>query len=47
MAASSRLTRYTQPEPELKLLLEQLKLVLPAAAAAENHRRTGRRSHPV
>ena len=24
------LTRYTQPEPELKLLLEKLKLTLPA-----------------
>ena len=24
------LTRYTQPEPELKLLLERLKLTLPA-----------------
>ena len=24
------LTRYTQPEPELKLLLERLKLALPA-----------------
>ena len=26
------LTRYTQPEPELKLLLEKLKLTLPAQA---------------
>jgi len=26
------LTRYTQPEPELKLLLEKLKLILPAQA---------------
>ena len=26
------LTRYTQPEPELKLLLEKLKLALPAQA---------------
>ena len=24
-----RLTRYTQPEPELQLLLKQMKLVLP------------------
>ena len=26
------LTRYTQPEPEIKLLLEKLKLTLPAQA---------------
>ncbi|MGH8677747.1 MAG: hypothetical protein ACREUQ_05280 [Burkholderiales bacterium] len=26
------LTRYTQPEPDLKLLLEKLKLTLPAQA---------------
>jgi hypothetical protein len=26
------LTRYTQPEPELKLLLDKLKLSLPAQA---------------
>ena len=26
------LTRYTQPEPELKLLLDKLKLTLPAQA---------------
>ena len=26
------LTRYTQPEPELKLLLDKLKLILPAQA---------------
>jgi hypothetical protein len=26
------LTRYTQPEPELKLLIEKLKLTLPAQA---------------
>lgn len=26
------LTRYTQPEPELKLLMEKLKLALPAQA---------------
>ncbi len=25
-----QLTRYTQPEPELELLLERLRLVLPA-----------------
>ena len=38
------LTRYTQPEPELKLLLDKLKLTLPAqpppkisAAAARGH----------
>jgi hypothetical protein len=28
--SETRLTRYTQPEPELKLLLDQLKLTLPA-----------------
>ena len=33
------LTRYTQPEPELQLLINQLKLQLPLPAAAENHHR--------
>ena len=33
------LTRYTQPEPELQLLINQLKLSLPLAAAAQNCRR--------
>ena len=32
------LTRYTQPEPELKLLLDKLKLDLPAQPPPENHR---------
>ena len=40
-----RLTRYTQPEPELQLLLKQLKLVLPPQpppkiSAAANHPRS-------
>jgi len=30
------LTRYTQPEPELKLLLEKLKLTLPAQPYADD-----------
>jgi hypothetical protein len=38
------LTRHTEPEPELGLLLDKLKLELPAAA--ENHRRRGRSALP-
>ena len=34
------LTRYTEPEAELSLLLQKLKLELPAATTPENHRRT-------
>ena len=41
-----QLTRYTQPEPELMLLLERLKLDLPDPAAAQNHRRPGRSRTP-
>ena len=35
------LTRYTEPEAELRLLLQKLKLELPAATTPENHHRTG------
>jgi 50S ribosomal subunit-associated GTPase HflX len=31
------LSRYTQPEADLQLLLKQLKLELPRATAAQNH----------
>src|SRR5450631_1734204 len=37
------LTRYTQPEPELKLLLDKLRLALPAQAPPKNHRRPAQR----
>jgi hypothetical protein len=41
------LTRYTQPEPELKLPLDKLKLNLPVArpSATENQRRSRRDSN--
>jgi len=32
------LTRYTEPEPELSLLLNKLKLELPARTTPQNHR---------
>ena len=38
------LTRYTQPEPELKLLLEKLKLTLPAQAPPRITAQAARRS---
>ncbi len=34
------LPRYTQPDPELKLLLKKLYLTLPHPATTENHRRS-------
>ncbi len=36
------LTRYTQPEPELQLLIQQLKLQLPPQPPPQNHHRRGR-----
>jgi len=41
------LTRYTQPEPELALLLEQLKLDLPAQPPPKINAKTGRPAIPV
>ena len=41
------LTRYTQPEPELALLLEQLKLDLPAQPLPKINAKTGRSAIPV
>jgi transposase len=41
------LTRYTQPEPELALLLEQLKLDLPAQPLPKINTKTGRSAIPV
>jgi len=41
------LTRYTQPEPELALLLEQLKLDLPAQPPPKINAKTGRSAIPV
>src|SRR5208283_4866357 len=45
------LTRRTEPETDHRLLLQRLKLELPRAAAAENHRRDRRQSrlnpHPL
>ena len=41
------LTRYTQPEPELALLLEQLKLDLPAQPLPKINAKTGRPAIPV
>ena len=41
------LTRYTEPEPELKLLLDKLKLGLPAQPPPKNHRRRARPTRPV
>jgi hypothetical protein len=38
------LTRYTEPEPELALLLDKLKFVLPAQA--QNQRRSDRPAIP-
>jgi hypothetical protein len=35
------LSRYTEPEAELRPLLQKLKLELPAPTAPENHRRAG------
>jgi hypothetical protein len=40
------LTRYTQPEPELTLIVNRLKLEPPRPAAAQNHSRR-RRKPPV
>ena len=40
------LTRYTEPEPELKLLLGQTQARTARAAASENHRRCGRHPRP-
>ena len=40
------LTRYTQPEAELKLLIAATEDDPAAAAATENQRRPGRRDHP-
>ena len=39
------LTRYTQPEPELRLLIQQLKLISAAAAAADHYPHSSQ-SHP-
>ncbi len=39
------LTRYTQPEPELQLLINQLKPTPALAAAAQNHRRGAGPNH--
>ncbi len=36
------LTRYTEPEPELALLLDKLKFVLPRPTGAQNQRRSDR-----
>jgi hypothetical protein len=33
------LTRYTQPEPELQLLIDRLRLTLPAQPPPKSHRR--------
>jgi transposase len=41
------LTRYTQPEPELALLLDQLKLDLPAQPAPKLNAKTGPSGIPV
>jgi transposase len=41
------LTRYTEPEPELALLLEQLKLDLPAQPLPKINAKTGRSAIPV
>jgi len=41
------LTRYTQPEPELALLLDQLKLDLPAQPAPKFNAKTGPSGIPV
>ncbi len=41
------LTRYTQPEPELALLLDQLKLDLPAQPAPKINAKTGPSGIPV
>ena len=41
------LTRFTEPEPELKLLLNKLKLELPAQPPRKNHRRRARPTGPA
>jgi hypothetical protein len=41
------LTRYTQPEPELKLLLERLKLTLPPQAPPKITAAQAAGTHPV
>ena len=40
------LTRYTEPEPELKLLLKKLKLDLPPTTT-QNHCQRARATHPA
>jgi hypothetical protein len=40
-------TRYTQPEPELTLILNRLKLELPAQPPPQNRFRPGRRRAPT
>jgi hypothetical protein len=42
-----RLTRYTQPEPELMLLLERLRLDLPAQPPPKITAAEAARAHPV
>jgi len=42
-----RLTRYTQPEAELKLLLDKLKLILPAQAPPKITAAEAARATPV
>lgn len=41
------LTRYTQPEPELKLLLERLKLTLPTQPPPKITAAQSTAAHPV
>ena len=41
-----QLTRYTQPEPELTLLLDRLRTRTAGPAAPQNHRRPGRSTPP-
>ena len=41
------LTRYTEPEPELSLLLNNLKLELPAPTTTENHCQRAHATHPA
>jgi hypothetical protein len=44
--SSSTSTRYTQPEPELALLLDQLKLDLPAQPAPKINAKTAPQASP-
>ena len=41
------LTRFTEPEPDLRLLIARMKLKLPAAAPQNRRRRASRPAPPV